>query len=287
MPRHNAQLRLLKAQIAILRARIPTQRIILSPAEKAELLRIGANPALDRLAAPYMKRPRGRRPHEPRLWTHVLQYRAESWEKARRVILVVRERPEELLLDRFFLVTSPSWRQVASCEVLEHYRARGKALGPHGRAEGCTRAGALVHEPPQDPCARPQAALNRPGHRCLRLQRGQDAVLDDGLSADAHRPPRQGARHRHREHDRHRRRQRRLHEREADGGDVGRAKAAAPLPSAPLPRARQHGKRAKAERGEPPRRDRPRPGRRAQRESAPRHRSTAGPRRASASAGSR
>ena len=28
MPRHNAQLRLLKAQIAILRARIPTQRII-------------------------------------------------------------------------------------------------------------------------------------------------------------------------------------------------------------------------------------------------------------------
>ena len=42
MPRHNAQLRLLKAQIAILRARIPTQRIILSPAEKAELMRIGA-----------------------------------------------------------------------------------------------------------------------------------------------------------------------------------------------------------------------------------------------------
>jgi putative transposase len=42
MPRHNAQLRLLKAQIEILRARIPTDRIILSPAEKAELIRIGA-----------------------------------------------------------------------------------------------------------------------------------------------------------------------------------------------------------------------------------------------------
>jgi len=41
MPRHNAQLRLLKAQITILRARIPTERIILSPAEKAEQLRIG------------------------------------------------------------------------------------------------------------------------------------------------------------------------------------------------------------------------------------------------------
>ncbi len=42
MPRHNAQLRQLKAQIAILRARIHTDRIILSPAEKAELIRIGA-----------------------------------------------------------------------------------------------------------------------------------------------------------------------------------------------------------------------------------------------------
>ena len=42
MPRHNAQIRLLKAQIQILRNRIPTQRIILSPEEKAELLRIGA-----------------------------------------------------------------------------------------------------------------------------------------------------------------------------------------------------------------------------------------------------
>ena len=35
MPRHNAQ-------IHILRARIPAQRIILSPAEKSGLLRIGA-----------------------------------------------------------------------------------------------------------------------------------------------------------------------------------------------------------------------------------------------------
>ena len=42
MPRHNTQLRPLKAQIQILRARIPTQRIILSPEEKSELLRIGA-----------------------------------------------------------------------------------------------------------------------------------------------------------------------------------------------------------------------------------------------------
>ena len=41
-PRHNAQIRFLKAQVGILRKRIPAERIVPSPAEKAELLRIGA-----------------------------------------------------------------------------------------------------------------------------------------------------------------------------------------------------------------------------------------------------
>ena len=94
--------------------------------------RLRANPALDRLAAPYMKRPRGRRPDKPRLWTHGLEYRAESWDQARRVILVVKERPDDLLLDRFFLVTSLTWRQMAKSAVLEHYRERGKAEGHMG-----------------------------------------------------------------------------------------------------------------------------------------------------------
>ena len=85
-----------------------------------DVARLRANPALDREAAPYMKRPRGRRPHMPRLWTHVLQYRAESWDRPCRVILVVKERPDDLLLDRFFLVSSLTWRQMTSCEVLEH-----------------------------------------------------------------------------------------------------------------------------------------------------------------------
>ena len=41
-PRHNAQVRLLKAQIRILQTRVPTKRIAPSPAEKSELLRLGA-----------------------------------------------------------------------------------------------------------------------------------------------------------------------------------------------------------------------------------------------------
>ena len=61
------------------------------------------------------------------MWTHVLQYQADSWDRPRRVILVVKERPDDLLLDRFFLVTSLTWRQMAKSEVLTHYRERGKA----------------------------------------------------------------------------------------------------------------------------------------------------------------
>ncbi|ABK43646.1 hypothetical protein Mmc1_1131 [Magnetococcus marinus MC-1] len=52
-PRHNAQIRLLKAQIRILQARVPTQRIAPSPEEKSELLRLGA--ACDHNVANLMK----------------------------------------------------------------------------------------------------------------------------------------------------------------------------------------------------------------------------------------
>jgi hypothetical protein len=41
-PRHNAQIRFLKAQIEILRRRLPGERIVPRPEEKAELLQVGA-----------------------------------------------------------------------------------------------------------------------------------------------------------------------------------------------------------------------------------------------------
>ena len=94
--------------------------------------RLRANAALDRLAAPYMKRPPGPRPAEPRMWLHTLHYQADSWDRPRRVVLVVKERPDDLLLDRFFLVTSLATEQMSREEVLEHYRARGTAEGHMG-----------------------------------------------------------------------------------------------------------------------------------------------------------
>ena len=94
--------------------------------------RLRANPVLDRLAEPLMKRPPGRRPAEPRMWLYELRYQADSWDKARRVILVVKEREGDLLLDRFFLVTSLNWTTKTRREVLAHYRERGKAEGHMG-----------------------------------------------------------------------------------------------------------------------------------------------------------
>lgn len=94
--------------------------------------RLRANPALDRLAAPFLKRPPGRRPVEPRMWLYEMRYQAESWDTSRRVILVVKEREGDLLLDRFFLVTSRDWTRQTRREVLAHYRERGKAEGHMG-----------------------------------------------------------------------------------------------------------------------------------------------------------
>ena len=94
--------------------------------------RLRANLVLDRLAEPCLKRPPGRRPAEPRSWLYELRYQADSWDKPRRVILVVKERADDLLLDRFFLVTSLGWTAKTRDEVLAHYRERGKAEGHMG-----------------------------------------------------------------------------------------------------------------------------------------------------------
>jgi hypothetical protein len=90
------------------------------------------NAAPQRLADPLMKRPPGLRPAEPRTWLYQLRYRAESWDKPRRVILVVKDREGDLLLDRFFLVTPLDWTKKTRREVPAHYRERGKAEGHTG-----------------------------------------------------------------------------------------------------------------------------------------------------------
>jgi hypothetical protein len=89
--------------------------------------RIKNNAVLERLAEPYLKRPRGRRPNEERVWCHELTYAAESWSRERRMVLVVLDRPGELYLHHFWLVTNWTAEQVPGEELLEHYRTRGCA----------------------------------------------------------------------------------------------------------------------------------------------------------------
>ncbi len=87
-------------------------------------LRLRTNDVLERLAKPYIRRPPGRPPKEPRTWFHELTYAAGPWSRERRVVLVVQERPGELFLDHFFLVTNFSGQEMPPEELLEFYRAR-------------------------------------------------------------------------------------------------------------------------------------------------------------------
>ncbi len=93
----------------------------------AYVARVRNNRVLNRMAKPFLRRPMGRPPAQPRTWTHELTYRAHSWSRERRVVLVVLERPDELFLHHFWLVTNWSAEQMDGASLLEHYRQRGTA----------------------------------------------------------------------------------------------------------------------------------------------------------------
>ena len=97
--------------------------------------RLRSNQVLNRLAAPRLRRPRGRPPAEGRTWLHELSYQAGTWSRARRVVLVVVEHPDEqqhLFLDHFFLLTSASADEESADALLERYRRRGCAEADFG-----------------------------------------------------------------------------------------------------------------------------------------------------------
>lgn len=94
--------------------------------------RVKNNAVLDRMAKPYLKRPVGRPPADPRGWFHEMTYRAESWSRPRRVVLVVQERPGELFSHHFWLITNWTAEQMSGEALLEMYRERGTAEGHMG-----------------------------------------------------------------------------------------------------------------------------------------------------------
>ena len=90
---------------------------------------------LQKLAAPHLKRPPGRPPEQPREWCHDLEYQAGSWSAPRRVVLVVQERPDDLLLHAFFLVTNLGKFDWPPEKVLALYRKRGSAEAHMGEVK--------------------------------------------------------------------------------------------------------------------------------------------------------
>ena len=98
--------------------------------------RVKNNAVLNRMAEPQLKRPVGRPPAEPRTWMYEMSYRAEPWSRARRVVLVVLERPGELFLHHFFLITNWTVEQMDGESLLDLYRQRGTAEGHYGELSG-------------------------------------------------------------------------------------------------------------------------------------------------------
>jgi hypothetical protein len=94
--------------------------------------RVKNNAVLNRMAEPFLKRPVGRPPNEPRTWFHEQSYQAKSWSHSRRVVLVTLERPGQLFLDRFWLITNWGTPQMDGPALLEMYRRRGTAEGHMG-----------------------------------------------------------------------------------------------------------------------------------------------------------
>ncbi len=123
-------------QVAAVRmdAGFPEEHLLGSLEERRTpyVARVRNNAVLDRMAEPFLKRPVGRPPAEPRTWTYEMTYQAETWSRERRVVLVVLERADELFLHHFWLITSWAPEQMDGQALLEMYRQRGTAEGHMG-----------------------------------------------------------------------------------------------------------------------------------------------------------
>jgi len=123
-------------QVAAVRidAGFPEEELLSALEKRATpyVARLRNNAVLDRMAAPYLSRPPGRPPTEPRTWCYELDYRADPWSRQRRVVLVVMERAEEFFLHHFWLVTSWTPEEKDARALLDLYRQRGTAEGHMG-----------------------------------------------------------------------------------------------------------------------------------------------------------
>lgn len=81
---------------------------------------------LQKMAEPYLRRPPGPQPSTPREWYVESTYQAAAWSKLRRVVLVLVEKPGELFLDYFWILTSWTPKQLNGGRLIDFYRRRGR-----------------------------------------------------------------------------------------------------------------------------------------------------------------
>jgi hypothetical protein len=89
--------------------------------------RIKNNPKLNRMAQQHVQVAQPSVGEQPCTRFHEMEYRAGSWSRERRLVLVVQERPGELFAHHFWLLTSWTAEHVPAADLLELYRARGNA----------------------------------------------------------------------------------------------------------------------------------------------------------------
>lgn len=105
---------------------IGAQTLAMLDAKEAPFaLRLPTNSNLAAYEEIHAVRPPGRPPGYERIWCHDIEHRALTWEKPRRVVLVVVETPGELFLRSFFIVTGFSPSEKCARDVLDFYRERG------------------------------------------------------------------------------------------------------------------------------------------------------------------
>jgi hypothetical protein len=94
--------------------------------------RKATNSALDKLGKPYLDEHLRGCAREQGLHCFELRYRAETWTRTRRVVLVIQVEPGELLGRHFYLVTNISAARLSGRQLLELYRQRGNAEAAMG-----------------------------------------------------------------------------------------------------------------------------------------------------------
>jgi hypothetical protein len=98
--------------------------------------RLRTNARLERMAWPHVDRIANKDVPEELTHTVELTYQAGPWSRARRVVLIIEERPLELMPHYFFLITNASPEEEDGMELVGRYRQRGSTEKEYGEWMG-------------------------------------------------------------------------------------------------------------------------------------------------------